>query len=85
MRLPLSTKQSLQLYNIRSDYQENIFFFQKPKNLTARSVTQLESGGGKPVSEAATINFPTSGSCTNLQQDLGGVAYTNMAASNTAR
>ncbi|CAB3244056.1 unnamed protein product [Arctia plantaginis] len=69
---------SLKYIGVRSDVQ-------KPKNLTARSVTQLESGRGKPVSEAATINFPTSGSCTNLQQDLGGVAYTNMAASNTAR
>ncbi|KAG6453017.1 uncharacterized protein LOC115445376 [Manduca sexta] len=57
---------------------------QKPK-LTARSATHLESGRkGPDVQQHDSLEFK-SGSCTNIDQDVGGVAYTNMAARNTAR
>ncbi|XP_075979432.1 centrosomal protein of 120 kDa-like [Anticarsia gemmatalis] len=55
----------------------------KPSNLTARSVTQLQSGGRAAVTPPVIEGRP-SGSCTNLQ-DLGGTAYTNMSTTNTGR
>lgn len=57
---------------------------QKPKNLTARSVSHLESVRDGSTAQQP-LDYHISGSCTNLQQDLGGTAYTSMAASNTAR
>ncbi|XP_059047867.1 centrosomal protein of 120 kDa-like isoform X2 [Achroia grisella] len=58
---------------------------EKPKNLTARSATQLKSTAQRdPMPPDATIDYK-SGSCTDFDQNVGGVAYTNIAASNTAR
>ncbi|XP_039758639.1 centrosomal protein of 120 kDa-like isoform X2 [Pararge aegeria] len=56
-----------------------------PTLLTARSATQLESGREKEEIEKEGILDFRSGSCTNLDQDVGGVAYTNMAPGNTGR
>ncbi|XP_052742323.1 centrosomal protein of 120 kDa [Bicyclus anynana] len=56
-----------------------------PPLLTARSASQLESGRKKEEVEKGGILDFRSGSCTTLDQDVGGVAYTNMAPGNTAR
>ncbi|CAD0202133.1 unnamed protein product [Chrysodeixis includens] len=57
----------------------------KPKNLTARSATHLASARRRdPAPQEQILDF-RSGSCTNMLDDVGGVAYTNMAARNTAR
>ncbi|XP_052758470.1 centrosomal protein of 120 kDa-like isoform X2 [Galleria mellonella] len=58
---------------------------EKPKNLTARSATQLDSNVQRePVHQDPTIDYK-SGSCTDLDPNVGGVAYTSVAARNTAR
>ncbi|XP_063829776.1 centrosomal protein of 120 kDa-like [Ostrinia nubilalis] len=58
---------------------------QKPAVLTARSASQLESSrkGSEPERDVR-LDYK-SGSCTNLDQDVGEVAYTNIAVGNTAR
>ncbi|KAJ0175229.1 hypothetical protein K1T71_009370 [Dendrolimus kikuchii] len=57
---------------------------QKSKILTARSATQLESGRRNNIEKEPTLDYK-SGSCTNLDREVGGVAYTNMDVRNTAR
>ncbi|XP_026741217.1 centrosomal protein of 120 kDa-like [Trichoplusia ni] len=57
---------------------------QKPKILSARSATHLSGGRREAVPQEHMLEV-RSGSCINIHQDLGGVAYTNMAARNTAR
>ncbi|KAM3961686.1 centrosomal protein of 120 kDa [Aphomia sociella] len=58
---------------------------EKPKVLTARSATQLESDRQRePLQRDETLDLK-SGSCTDFDQNVGGVAYTNVAARNTTR
>ncbi|XP_045776047.1 centrosomal protein of 120 kDa-like isoform X2 [Maniola jurtina] len=70
---------SLKYVGVKSNLQK------PPKLLSARSATQLKSGREKgEIDKQGILDF-RSGSCTNLDQDVGGVAYTNMAPGNTAR
>ncbi|KAJ8718377.1 hypothetical protein PYW08_002614 [Mythimna loreyi] len=55
---------------------------QKPKTLTARSATHLDSGRRAPADELLSSRV---GSCTHLPRHAPGGGYTNMAARNTAR
>ncbi|XP_047532384.1 centrosomal protein of 120 kDa-like [Vanessa atalanta] len=57
----------------------------KPSLLSARSATQLESERGNGDLEKGPILEVKSGSCTDLNADVGGVAYTNIAPGNTTR
>ncbi|CAH0725018.1 unnamed protein product, partial [Brenthis ino] len=57
---------------------------QRPVILTARSATQLESDRKDEVIDNERLDFK-SGSCTNLDRDIGGVAYTSIAPGNTNR
>ncbi|XP_060804395.1 uncharacterized protein LOC106129089 [Amyelois transitella] len=52
---------------------------QKPCNLTARSATQLETN--RKVPEQDPVLECKSGSCAHFDQEVGGVAYTNVARS----
>ncbi|KPJ15798.1 Centrosomal protein of 120 kDa [Papilio machaon] len=56
---------------------------QKPNILSARSITQLERG--RTESNYDTKLDYRSGSCTQIDRDVGGVSYTNKSAGNTAR
>lgn len=56
---------------------------QKQVILTARSVTQLESERSNGDIEKTPIEIK-SGSCTDLNQDIGD-GYTNIAPGNTTR
>lgn len=55
--------------------------------LTARSATQLESARdkGPSLADPAVLGDCKSGSCTNLDTEIGVGGYTNMSASNTNR
>ncbi|XP_073960070.1 centrosomal protein of 120 kDa-like isoform X2 [Choristoneura fumiferana] len=58
----------------------------KPNILTARSATQLDSDRKAEIMEnKGVLDYKSSGSCTNFNQDVGGVAYTNNTARNTSR
>nr|XP_026493089.1 centrosomal protein of 120 kDa-like [Vanessa tameamea] len=57
----------------------------KPSLLSARSATQLESERGNGYLEKGPVLEVKSGSCTDLNADVGGVAYTNIAPGNTTR
>ncbi|CAG5059408.1 unnamed protein product [Parnassius apollo] len=56
---------------------------QKPNALAARSVTHIERGATE--AEVQVMIDYKSGSCTHIDRDVGGVAYTNKSAGNTAR
>ncbi|XP_068622564.1 centrosomal protein of 120 kDa-like [Battus philenor] len=58
---------------------------QKSNILTAQSVTRLERNAAEVNYEKEGILDYKSGSCTHIDRDLGGVAYTNKSAGNTAR
>ncbi|XP_013170050.1 PREDICTED: centrosomal protein of 120 kDa-like [Papilio xuthus] len=57
---------------------------QKPNILSARSITHLERGGIKADYNESKLDY-RSGSCTQIDPDVGGVGYTNKSAGNTAR
>ncbi|XP_072938365.1 uncharacterized protein [Epargyreus clarus] len=58
---------------------------QKPPTLTARSATQLESDRQTEKEKGSLKLDCKSGSCTDIDREVGGVSYTNMAATNTTR
>ncbi|CAH2049489.1 unnamed protein product, partial [Iphiclides podalirius] len=56
----------------------------RPNTLTSQSITQLQRGAVDGNFEKEAVCYK-SGSCTHIDRDVGGVAYTNKSAGNTAR
>ncbi|XP_047029333.1 centrosomal protein of 120 kDa-like [Helicoverpa zea] len=75
----VDVEMSLKYLGVKQEVQK------KPNNLTARSATHLESGRRREAVPQEHILDFRAGSCTNVARDVGGVAYTNLSATNTAR
>ncbi|XP_050349904.1 centrosomal protein of 120 kDa-like [Nymphalis io] len=74
----MDVEMSLKYLGVKND-------MQKPSLLSARSATRLESERGNGDLEKGNILEVKCGSCTDLNADVGGVAYTNIAPGNTTR